>query len=107
MLAVARRERRMLRMKLVRRCHVDRIDRRIGAQLLHGLVALAAEVRGKSLPRLRARIGRRHERHARIRGKCRQHHGKCAAQAGHAEAELAVIGRAHRMVYLDKAGRIL
>ncbi len=91
----------------MRRRHIDHLDRGIGAQFLHGLVAFAAEVRGKTLPGLRARIGRRHQRDARIAGKCRQHHAKCAAKAGDPEAELALIGWAHRLVYLDKAGRIL
>ena len=107
MFAVARRERRMLRVKLMRCRHIDHIDRGIGAQLPYGLVAFAAEVCSKSLSRLRAPIGRRNQRNARITRKCRQHYAKCTAQAGHPEAELAVIGRAHRAVYLDKAGRIL
>jgi hypothetical protein len=107
MFAVARRERRMLRVKLMRCRHIDHIDRRVGAQIPHGLVACATEIRGETLSRFRAPIGRRNKRNARIPGKCRQHHAKCTAKAGHPEAELAVFGRAHRAVYLDKAGRIL
>ena len=102
MLAVLRAKHGVLGVILMRRRHINRFYRRVGAQFLDRRVTFGAEVRGKALARLRPRIRRRHQLDARIARKCRQHHGKCAAQAGHAETELAFARLAQRTVYLDK-----
>ena len=58
MLAVPRGEHGMVRMKLMRRRHIDGLDRGIGAQVLDGLVGLGGEIRREALPRLGARYPR-------------------------------------------------
>ena len=57
--------------------------------VLDRVVGLGGEISREALPRLGARVGGRHQRDPWIADKCRQHHGKCAAEAGHAEPELA------------------
>ena len=89
MLAVLGGEHRMTRVILMRRRHIDGLDRRIGAQLLDRLVGLGGEIGGKTRPRLGARIGRRDQRNARIARERRQHHGEGAAEAGDAEPQFA------------------
>ena len=96
MFAVLRGKRRVLRVVLMRRRDIDRLDGRIGAQLLDGCVTSGGEVRGETLPRLGARVRGRHQRDARIAGKCRQHHAKCAAKTGHAKTQLTFADAGHR-----------
>jgi hypothetical protein len=43
----------------------------------------------KTRARLRARIGRGHQRNPRIADKCRQHHAECAPEAGHPHAQFS------------------
>ena len=106
MLAVLRGEHRMLRVILMRRRDIDRLDRRVGAQFLDGFVAFGGKIRGKPPPRLGPGIRRSHQRHARIAGKSRQHHGECAAEAGHTQTELAFGCVAQRSARLDKIADI-
>jgi hypothetical protein len=101
MLAVPGGEHRVAGVILMRRRHVDRLDRRVGAQLLDRRVAHGGEIRGEARPRLSAAIGRGHQRHPRIAHEGRQHQAEGAAEAGDAQTELAFDSVAQGSVRLD------
>ena len=89
-LAVLRRKDRVLRVVLVRRRHIDDLDRRIGAKLLDRVVGLRRKVRREARPRLGARIGGGDQRDARIGHEGRQHDGERAAEPRDADPQLAL-----------------
>ena len=88
MFAVLRRKRRVLRVVLMRGRDINRLDVRIGAQRLDGCVTSGGKLLGKTLPGFGPRVRGRHQRDARISGKCRQHHAKCAAKTRYTKTEL-------------------
>jgi hypothetical protein len=90
-LAVPRRKNGMRRVILMRGRHIDDLDRRIGAQFFNRLVRPGGEIRRKTRPRLRARIGGRDQRDARVLGECRQHHGECTAKPRDTQTQLALL----------------
>jgi hypothetical protein len=75
---------------LVRRRHVDDLDRRIGAERLDGLVGVGGEVRREPRARLGPRVGRRHQGDPRIGRECRQHDRERAAEPHDPDPQLAL-----------------
>ncbi len=106
MLAVARGQYGMPGVPLVRRCDVDHFDRRIDTKLFNGRVGVGAKILGKALSCLGARVCCRHQGDARVGLKGRQHHGKCAPETGHADAQFAFACDAQAPT-LDKIADIL
>jgi hypothetical protein len=94
--AALRRERGMSHVVLVRGRHVNRLDIRIGAQLLDCPVASGGKVRGKLTPSFRPQIGPRYQRDPWVGNKGRQHHAKSAAETGYAETETTFACVGHR-----------
>jgi hypothetical protein len=94
--AVLGRKRGVPYVVLVRGRHVNRLDTRIGAQLLDGRVGRGSKVRGKLTPRFRPEVGSRYQGDARVGNKGRQHHAKCAAETGYAETEPTFACAGHR-----------
>ena len=105
-LAALRRKDRVLRVVLMRRRHIDDLDRRIGAQGFDRVVGLRRKVRREACPRLGARIGRRDQRDTRVGREGRQHDGEGAPEPGDADPQLALPGhrcpaREFSLEYLD------
>ena len=96
------REQRMLRMKLMRRRNIYRIDGGIGAKFLGRGIGSAGEIRDKALPRCLPRIGRRDQGQATIAGKCRKHQAESAAEADNAELQCRPANAAQGPLRLDK-----
>ena len=88
--AVAGREQRMLRMKLMWRCNIDRVDSGIGAEFLGRGVGFAAKIRDKALPRRLPRVGGGHHGHATVAGKRRQHQAEGPAETDNAQFDGAI-----------------
>ena len=107
MLAVPGGEHRVADVILMRGRDIDRLDPRVGAQLLDRGIARGGEIRGKARPGLGAGIRRRHQRHARIGGKGRQHQGKGAAEAGDTQTKPAFGSVAQGSARLDNVIRCL
>ena len=83
--------RRMLAMELMRRCDIDRVDGRIGAERRDCVIGVCGKFPGEPFAGLRAGVGGRNEPHRRVAGQCRQHHRKRAAKSGDAETERSCI----------------
>ena len=98
MLAVRGRQGDVLRVELMRRRHIDRVDAGVGAQLLDRLIGAAAEIRRepRRAPPARGSAARR-ERDARVGHEGRQHEREGAPETGDAQAQVrAIVGRAVR-----------
>ena len=91
-LAASHREDRVLRMVLMRRRHVDDLDRRIGTKGFDRVVGLRRKVRREACPRLGARVGCRDQRDARVGHEGRQHDGEGAAKSRDADPQPALPG---------------
>ncbi len=89
MLAVLRGEGCVARVMLVRRRHIDDLDRRIGAEFLDAPIGFRREFGGEARPRLRPRVGGSDQFHMGVAHESRQHHRKGAAKPRNAEAQLA------------------
>src|SRR5262245_16484491 len=95
-LAILGSKRGMSGMALMWGSHIDRLDSRVGAQLLDGCAIPGGEVRRKLLPRFAACVGGRTQREPPVARKRRHHHAKCATKPCHAETELTFACANHR-----------
>jgi hypothetical protein len=73
--------------ELMRRCDINDLHRRVGAQVLHIGVGTCAVILRESFARLGAGIGAGHDFHARVAER-RRRDGERAAQAGHTDSHL-------------------
>jgi hypothetical protein len=91
---------------LVRRCDVNYFDRRIGTELFNGPVGVGGKIFGEALSCVGARVCCRDQADAWVGLNGRQHHGKCAPETGHADAQFTFACGAQTPT-LDKIGDIL
>src|SRR5262249_36629151 len=81
-------------------------DRRIGTEPFNVRVGVGGKILDKALSCLDARVCCRHQADTRVGLKGRQHHGKCAPETGHADAQFAFACDAQAPT-LDKIADIL
>jgi hypothetical protein len=91
-LAALRRKDGVFGVMLVRRCHIDDFDRRIGAKVLDGGVGPGRKIRREPGLCLGTRVGRRHQHDARVVDEGRQHDGKGATEPRDTDPQLALPG---------------
>src|SRR4249919_998288 len=106
MLAMLCRKRCMSGVQLMRRCYINHLDRRIDTKLFNRGVRAGGKLLGKALSCVGTRVRCRHQVDAWVGLKRRQHHGKCAPEAGYADAQL-VFACGAQAPTLDKIADIL
>ena len=84
------RRNRMVGVKLVRGCDIDRIERVVGAHVGNRSVCRAPEIGFEPRQRLRAGVGRGSELQLRMPCQGRQHHAEPASQPGNAKSQSSV-----------------